>query len=854
DALGPRSPASAPFAVLLETARLRAAHGDFPGARSALREAHGVARAIGRRGLVAESELEAARVHAARGDRAEALARARTALAEFRRSRARSVEALGLLAHLASQTGEHRRALRLFSSAEAAAGARDSLRLRLERAHARFVDRFRAGDAAGSLAAAREEVRLARESASAAFAARARVDAAEHLRHRGRVRAARRLYLRVLRETRVGPRLVAETRFRARLGLARLELEARRVDPASRRLAAAERDFRFLRRYPELADLRAAWGEAHLAAGRSIDAAAAFRAALRIDGRLDRPAEEADDLQGLARANLAGGRPEAAAACVALAEERVAAIPPRADTSARPGADLRARIEEVKADLAQHRRRARGEREVGLLRAIASLQRDVAETRVEALPERLARLAAERLRAERAYVFLDRRGGAALAAAITAAGEPLEPDAATLAAARRAAPDEAEPVPLLLRRTWLAAPMLRGGAPVGTLAVEALRLERRFDDRDRAELRSIAALAAIALGTALPAGRAAASAHEAISTPIDGEAAGTRIVGVSPAIRRIRRLIGRAATTEIPVLVRGETGAGKELVARAIHAAGNSQAPLVVVSCGTLSPSLAGAELFGHEVGAFSGAAQATPGLLERAEGGTLLLDGVEDLEPGVQKALLRVLESGEVRRLGGASARVLRFRCVATTSADLEDLVARGGFRADLYFRLRGLTIDVPPLRERREDVLPLAEHFLATLGGDAGPRLTPAAVRALLHADWPGNVRELRAEVTRWIVQGLSSVHRSDLAFEASPAGRARGDGAFAGKRADFERGIIEDALRRADGRPSQAARLLRMPRSTLYLKLRAYGLGASAAGRPVHKLDGKASRPDRRRRSEP
>ncbi|MCI0340658.1 MAG: sigma 54-interacting transcriptional regulator [Planctomycetales bacterium] len=226
-----------------------------------------------------------------------------------------------------------------------------------------------------------------------------------------------------------------------------------------------------------------------------------------------------------------------------------------------------------------------------------------------------------------------------------------------------------------------------------------------------------------------------------------------RLLGPSPALAAVRDLVLRFAPLDVPVLVTGETGTGKEMVARALHEAGpRADEPFLAVNCGAIAESLLETELFGHERGAFTGAVRAHRGLFEEAGAGVLLLDEVGDLTPRLQVSLLRVLETGEVRPVGSSRSRPVRCRIVAATNADLAALAAAGRYRQDLVFRLRRLEIAVPPLRERPEDILPLAEHFLAGGRGDSRrPSLAPELADLLRAHPWPGNVRELRNAVER-------------------------------------------------------------------------------------------------------
>lgn len=326
------------------------------------------------------------------------------------------------------------------------------------------------------------------------------------------------------------------------------------------------------------------------------------------------------------------------------------------------------------------------------------------------------------------------------------------------------------------------------------------------------------------------------------------------LVGRSEPMRLLGSTIARVSATDVPVLVLGETGTGKELVARAIHdSSPRAKGPFVAENCSVFAEGVLASELFGHEAGAFTGASGRRRGVFEQASGGTLLLDEVGELPLRVQAALLRVLQEGTLRRVGGEAKVRVDVRIVAATHRDLAKMVREGSFREDLYYRLRGATLEVPPLRARAGDLELLVESFLrearARRRGD-GPAVTREAMRALASYAWPGNVRELRAEVLRWGVFCDEVVDVADLSPEIrawagggadagstySSAASGRG-GAAAGLTLDeavraAERAAIAAALEATGGNLSRASKALQIDRNTLKRKLALYGLRASPA----------------------
>lgn len=307
-----------------------------------------------------------------------------------------------------------------------------------------------------------------------------------------------------------------------------------------------------------------------------------------------------------------------------------------------------------------------------------------------------------------------------------------------------------------------------------------------------------------------------------------------QLVGHTPSIRRVRELVMEVADSPVDVLIRGETGTGKEVVARALHEhSRRSKAPYVALNCGGLPDTLLDSELFGHEPGAFTGAQKRRIGRIEHAHGGTLFLDELESMPMGVQIKLLRVLQERSIERLGSNQSIPVDVRVVAATKDDLLARAQAGSFRADLVYRLNVVNIELPPLRERRDDIPELLEHFMllaASRYGRNQPRLAPAQLRQLMARDWPGNVRELR-NVADALVLGVGPQWVSPHGALAAADTQAEQPG-LTETVEQFERSLIADALQRQGGNVGQTAKALRLPKTTLVDKIRKHGLGRPPA----------------------
>jgi Nif-specific regulatory protein len=323
-----------------------------------------------------------------------------------------------------------------------------------------------------------------------------------------------------------------------------------------------------------------------------------------------------------------------------------------------------------------------------------------------------------------------------------------------------------------------------------------------------------------------------------------------RIIGTAPTLQKVLHQVEQVAPTSSTVLLRGETGTGKELLAHAIHINSlRENRPFVKVNCAALAPGVLESELFGHEKGAFTGAIGRRVGRFELADSGTLFLDEVGDLPPEVQIKLLRVLQEREFERIGGPETVQVDVRLISATNCNLEELISRGTFRRDLYYRLNVFPVIIPPLRERKEDIPALARHFLGKFGPTIGKRvseLSDAALDKLVSYDWPGNVRELENVIERALILCQSETVRAlDLDFgpvstlptepltgdsggrRSRPVAKAGDARPLSERLGEQEREQIAEALERSAGNVAAAARSLGINRSTLYYRMRKHGL---------------------------
>ncbi len=376
----------------------------------------------------------------------------------------------------------------------------------------------------------------------------------------------------------------------------------------------------------------------------------------------------------------------------------------------------------------------------------------------------------------------------------------------------------------------LCIPLLAGGAGSGAIYLDRPVADGPFTAADLEFLAAAAGFLNHVLGCAAGGDGNGGGNGRGGSVPIFGR---------NGAFRKVRALIEKVRNSDAPVFITGESGTGKELVARTIHDSGPRKAgQFVAVNCGAIPDPLLESELFGHARGAFTGAAREKAGLIEEADRGTFFLDEVGDLTLHLQAKLLRALEERSIRRLGETRPRAVDVRFVSATNKDLEKEVREGRFREDLYYRLKIIVIELPPLRERQEDLVPLINHFAERYAREMRrprPYFSPPALEMLLRYAWPGNVRELQNEVRRCLVlAGEGNLIREE---HLSPAINPRGESfpessrRFAAARADFEKRFLLEALARCDFRRARTAAEIGITRQGLFKLIRKHGIETPA-----------------------
>jgi Nif-specific regulatory protein len=372
----------------------------------------------------------------------------------------------------------------------------------------------------------------------------------------------------------------------------------------------------------------------------------------------------------------------------------------------------------------------------------------------------------------------------------------------------------------------MAVPLQVFGRVRGVIYLDSTDPAARFDRESVPQLQAIGAIVAAALENARRVEELAAENRQ-LKAEMNVEHG---MVGDSPRIRRIYEFISKVASNDSTVLIEGESGTGKELVARAIHrGSARASKPFVAINCAALTETLLESELFGHEKGSFTGAFAQKKGKLEEATTGTVFLDEIGELAPTLQAKLLRVLQERELERVGGTRPIKIDIRVIAATNRNLKAATETGAFRQDLYFRLNVVSLHMPPLRERREDIPKLATHFVQKHGRKAGRRVTgisPDARACLMSYEWPGNVRELENAIERAVVLGSTElVLREDLPeqiVEANHTGIVS-EGGYYETVMDAKKQVILKTLDRTHGNVAEAARILGFHPNNLHRMIR-------------------------------
>jgi transcriptional regulator with GAF, ATPase, and Fis domain len=385
-------------------------------------------------------------------------------------------------------------------------------------------------------------------------------------------------------------------------------------------------------------------------------------------------------------------------------------------------------------------------------------------------------------------------------------------------------------------RSLLCVPLTAGNRVLGVIYLDTTNPMAHFDEDHLQVMTAVAGIASLAFDN-VRRWEELRRENQELRAEIGLE---HNMVGSSPAMRKVFDFIRRVAPTDSTVLIQGESGTGKELVAHALHRnSSRAERPFVAINCAAIAETLLESELFGHEKGAFTGAAALKKGKVETAEGGTLFLDEIGELAPGLQAKLLRVLQEHEFERVGGTRPIKLNIRLIAATNRILPEAVKAGTFRNDLYYRLNVVALNLPSLRERREDISVLADHFAAKASRKCGTRgkpVSPEALACLMHYDWPGNVRELENALERAVVLGSTDCILPDdlpeAVLEAGSAAAASTD-KYHGSIKETKKQIILQALRQANGNYTEAAKALGMHPNSLLRLIRNLDLKAVKAG---------------------
>ncbi|RJR27258.1 MAG: sigma-54-dependent Fis family transcriptional regulator [Candidatus Latescibacterota bacterium] len=401
--------------------------------------------------------------------------------------------------------------------------------------------------------------------------------------------------------------------------------------------------------------------------------------------------------------------------------------------------------------------------------------------------------------------------------------------------------DQKSVIDLNLQRA-VCVPLTIGDSVIGVIYTDANRVSSVFAPEDMSVIGAFASQAAIAIENAKLHGKLVVSRESLaqenlqLREELSGRYQFSGIIGHSKTMQEIFITIQKVAPLTTTVLIQGETGTGKELIARAIHFNGpRKNGQLVAINCGAMPPNLLESELFGHKKGAFTGATSDKAGLFEAASGGTIFLDEVGEMPAELQVKLLRALQEGEIRRVGENADRKVNVRVIAATNRDLKEDVAKGLFRSDLYYRLNVVPITIPPLRDRRDDIMPLAEHFLkkyAAKMGKSGVSISSDAMKLLLLSAWPGNVRELENTIERGLAlcgdsKVLKAPHFPQIGEGVSALGNVESGLSLKERLKTLERQIIIETLGRTGWRVSKAAELLDVSRQHLHNKIREYNI---------------------------
>jgi len=389
-------------------------------------------------------------------------------------------------------------------------------------------------------------------------------------------------------------------------------------------------------------------------------------------------------------------------------------------------------------------------------------------------------------------------------------------------------------------RTAICVPLIAHNRVIGVIYTDASRLSGEITDDNISLVSAFATQAAIAIENARLHGELVLSRenlekeNRELKQELSRKYEFSGIIGKSKSMQSIFHTIHKIASFDTTVLITGETGTGKELIAKAIHYnSGRKDNKLVTINCGAMPNDLLESELFGHRKGSFTGASRDKAGLFETADSGTIFLDEIGDMPQPLQIKLLRTLQEGEIRRVGENISRSVDVRIIAATNRDLAEDVKNGNFRQDLYYRLNVIPISIPPLRKRREDILPLAEHFVEKYSSRMGKkniRISPGAVELLISFSWPGNVRELENTIERAMaLSGGSTILKEDhfpqLQSLTSDRYGLGNRGSLKKRLKSVEKKIIEDTLAETGGKVTGAAKLLDISRQHLHNKINEY-----------------------------